>query len=145
MSDKNIPLDKQGKYTFQELTEIISALRAPDGCPWDKEQTFETMKTYLSNETQEVFEAVDQHNVENLCEELGDVLLQVLLYSQIAKDQELFDISDVIDAISRKMIRRHPHVFAGVTISSPEECDAMWNEIKKQEKQLKNRLNATNP
>ena len=145
MAKENIPLDKQEKYTFQELTNIIAALRAPDGCPWDREQTFETMKTYLSNETQEVFEAVDHHDTANLCEELGDVLLQVMLYSQIAKDQKLFDISDVIDAISRKMIRRHPHVFAGVTISSPEERDAMWANIKKQEKQLKKGLNATNP
>ena len=138
MSKDTISLNKQEKYTFQELTDIIAALRAPDGCPWDREQTFETMKTYLSNETQEVFEAVDQHNTENLCEELGDVLLQVMLYSQIAKDDGLFDISDVIDAISRKMIRRHPHVFAGVTISTSEERDAMWNRIKEQEKQMKN-------
>lgn len=145
MSSTNIPLNKQGKYTFQELTDIIAALRAPDGCPWDREQTFETMKTYLSDETHEVFEAVDHHDTDNLCEELGDVLMLVLLYSQIAKDQEMFDISDVIDAISRKMIRRHPHVFAGVTFSSKEEFYAMWNDIKKQEKQLKNRLNATNP
>lgn len=145
MAKENIPLDKQEKYTFQELTDIIAALRAPDGCPWDREQTFETMKTYLFNETQEVFEAVNRQDTDNLCEELGDVLLQVMLYSQIAKDQDLFDISDVIDAISRKMIRRHPHVFAGVTISSPEERDAMWDNIKKQEKHLKKGLNATNP
>ncbi len=132
-----IPLDKQEKYTFQELTNIIAALRAPDGCPWDREQTFETMKKYLADEAQEVFQAVDSHDTDNLCEELGDVLLQVLLYSQIAKDQGLFDISDVIDTISRKMIRRHPHVFAGVTISTAEERDSMWEMIKQQEKTMK--------
>ena len=137
MSRKNIPLDKQEKYTFQEFKEIIAALRAPDGCPWDREQTFESMKKYLADETQEVFQAVDRNDPDNLCEELGDVLLEVLLYSQIAKDQGLFDISDVIDTISRKMIRRHPHVFAGVTVSSQEEQKAMWEEIKRQEKALK--------
>lgn len=132
-----IPLDKQEKYTFQELTDIIAALRAPDGCPWDREQTFETMKKYLVNETQEVLEAVDRQDTDNLCEELGDVLLEVLLFSQIARDQKLFDISDVIDAISRKMIRRHPHVFAGVKVSSEKEQKVMWEEIKKQEKSRK--------
>ena len=137
MSRKNILLDKQEKYTFQEFTEIIAALRAPDGCPWDREQTFESMKKYLADETQEVFQAVDRNDPDNLCEELGDALLEVLLYSQIAKDQGLFDISDVIDTISRKMIRRHPHVFAGVTVSSQEEQKAMWEEIKRQEKALK--------
>lgn len=145
MSKENIPLDKQGKYTFQEFTEIIAALRAPGGCPWDRQQTFETMKKYLENETREVFQAVDSHDPDNLCEELGDVLLEVLLYSQIAKDQDLFDISDVIDTISRKMIRRHPHVFAGVSVSSEEEQKAMWEAIKKQEKQEKNRKKAGNP
>ena len=80
---------------------------------------------------------MDRNDPDNLCEELGDVLLEVLLYSQIAKDQGLFDISDVIDTISRKMIRRHPHVFAGVTVSSQEEQKAMWEEIKRQEKALK--------
>lgn len=135
MGKDTILLDKQQKYTFQELTDIIAALRAPDGCPWDRKQTFSSMKQYLSNETEEVFQAVDKNDPENLCEELGDVLLQVMLYSQIAKDQGLFDISDVIDSISRKMIRRHPHVFSDVQITSDEERDAMWNEIKKQEKQ----------
>lgn len=143
-----IPLDKREKYTFQELTDIIAALRAPDGCPWDREQTFETMKKYLVNETQEVLDAVDHRDTDNLCEELGDVLLEVLLFSQIAEDQELFDISDVVDTISRKMIRRHPHVFAGVTVSSETEQKAMWEEIKKQEKAEKqsNRSgNSANP
>ena len=143
-----IPLDKREKYTFQELTDIIAALRAPDGCPWDREQTFETMKKYLVNETQEVLDAVDHRDTDNLCEELGDVLLEVLLFSQIAEDQELFYISDVVDTISRKMIRRHPHVFAGVTVSSETEQKAMWEEIKKQEKAEKqsNRSgNSANP
>lgn len=145
MAKENIPLDKQEKYTFQELTDIIAALRAPDGCPWDREQTFETMKKYLIDETQEVIQAVDQQDTENLCEELGDVLLQILLFSQIAKDQGLFDISHVIDAISRKMIRRHPHVFSGVIFSSPEERNAMWETIKQQEKALKKAGNITKP
>lgn len=138
-------LDKQGKYTFQELTDIIAALRAPDGCPWDREQTFETMKKYLVSETQEVLEAVDRQDKDNLCEELGDVLLEILLFSQIAKEQEQFDISDVIDTISRKMIRRHPHVFAGVKVSSETEQKALWEEIKQQEKALKKSDISANP
>lgn len=138
-------LDKQGKYTFQELTDIIAALRAPDGCPWDREQTFETMKKYLVSEAQEVLEAVDRQDTDNLCEELGDVLLEILLFSQIAKEQEQFDISDVIDTISRKMIRRHPHVFAGVKVSSETEQKALWEEIKQQEKAMKKSDISANP
>ena len=133
-----IPLDKREKYTFQELTDIIAALRAPDGCPWDREQTFETMKKYLVNETQEVLDAVDHRDTDNLCEELGDVLLEVLLFSQIAEDQELFDISDVVDTISRKMIRRHPHVFTdepGTVLA--KEVPGRWEEIKKAEKKTR--------
>lgn len=136
---KNIPflLDKQEKYSFQELTDIIAALRGPEGCSWDREQTVSSMKHYLENETNEVYHAIDSQDMENLCEELGDVLFQILLISQIAKDNGNFDITDVIDTISRKMIRRHPHVFSDVTISSKEEGMKLWEEIKKEEKKLK--------
>ncbi|MDO5408887.1 MAG: MazG family protein [Lachnospiraceae bacterium] len=138
MPDMNFVTDKREKYTFEELTGIIAALRSPEGgCPWDRVQTFESMKQYLVNETQEVLQAVEKQDADNLCEELGDVLLQVLLYSQIASDNGLFDISDVVDSISRKMIRRHPHVFAGKPFSSREELNDMWEEIKKQEKSQK--------
>ena len=121
-------------YTFRDFVGIVAELRSDHGCPWDRAQTFETMKEYLASETQEVFEAVDRHDMENLCEELGDVLLQVVLNSQIAAEQGAFTIDDVIDGISRKMIRRHPHVFGDVKVSTPEESLALWNEIKKREK-----------
>ncbi len=123
--------------TFEDLVSIIAELRSDHGCPWDKEQTFESLKECLANETQEVFEAVDNKDMENLCEELGDVLLQVMLNSQIASEQGLFTIDDVIDGLCQKMVRRHPHVFGDVKVNSVEEGLALWNEIKLQEKAKK--------
>lgn len=124
-------------HTFDDLIGIIAELRSDHGCPWDKEQTFESLKKCLADETQEVFEAVDNKDMENLCEELGDVLLQVVLYSQIAKEAGAFTIDDVIDGISKKMVRRHPHVFGDIEVNSPEEALALWKEIKLQEKAKK--------
>lgn len=124
-------------YTFDDLIGIIAELRSDHGCPWDKEQTFESLKKCLADEAQEVFEAVDNKDMENLCEELGDVLLQVVLYSQIAKEAGAFTIDDVIDGISEKMVRRHPHVFGDIEVNSPEEALALWKEIKLQEKAKK--------
>ena len=124
-------------YTFDDLVGIIAKLRSPEGCPWDREQTFESLKKCLSDETQEVFQAIDNDDMENLCEELGDVLLQVVLYSQIAKEAGAFTIDDVIDGISEKMVRRHPHVFGDIEVNSPEEALALWKEIKLQEKAKK--------
>ena len=121
-------------YTFQELTNIIEELRSEHGCPWDRQQTYESLKKCFVDETQEVFEAVDNHDMENLCEELGDVLLLVMLNSQIAKENGAFTIEDVIDGLCRKMIRRHPHVFGDAKANSPEESLALWNAIKAQEK-----------
>ncbi len=123
--------------TFEDLVGIIAELRSDHGCPWDKEQTFESLKVCLANETQEVFDAVDNRDMENLCEELGDVLLQVVLNSQIASEQGLFTIDDVIDGLCQKMVRRHPHVFGDVKVNSVEEGLALWNEIKLQEKAKK--------
>lgn len=124
-------------HTFDDLIGIIAELRSDHGCPWDKEQTFESLKKCLADEAQEVFEAVDNKDMENLCEELGDVLLQVVLYSQIAKEAGAFTIDDVIDGISEKMVRRHPHVFGDKEVNSPEEALALWKEIKLQEKAKK--------
>lgn len=124
-------------HTFDDLIGIIAELRSDHGCPWDKEQTFESLKKCLADEAQEVFEAVDNKDMENLCEELGDVLLQVVLYSQIAKEAGAFTIDDVIDGISEKMVRRHPHVFGDIEVKSPEEALALWKEIKLQEKAKK--------
>lgn len=121
-------------YNFDDLADIVTKLRSKEGCPWDREQTFESLKKCLADEAQEVFEAVDHGDMDNLCEELGDVLLQVVLNSQIANELGAFTIEDVIDRICRKMVRRHPHVFGNVKINSVEEGNALWNEIKLQEK-----------
>lgn len=135
ISKESIHLDKEGKYSFKELTEIIEVLRSQ--CPWDREQTLDSMKKYLIDESNEVFEAVEKKDMDNLCEELGDVLLQVLLYSQIASETGAFTIDDVIDGISRKMIRRHPHVFGDEKVTSKEEGLALWESVKQKEKQKK--------
>ena len=126
-------------YTFNDLVNIIAELRSDHGCPWDREQTYESLKKCLADETQEVFEAVDRHDTENLCEDLGDVLLQVMLNSQIAKEEGAFTIDDVIDGLCQKMVRRHPHVFCDVKVNTTEEGLALWNEIKAQEKAEKKR------
>lgn len=108
---------------FQAFRQIVAALRAPDGCPWDREQTMESLKPCMINEMTEALAAIDIYRetkcAENLCEELGDVLLQVVLLAQIAQEEGLFTMEDVIRAISRKMLRRHPHVF-GETGIFPE-------------------------
>ncbi len=121
-------------YNFTDLTKIIAELRSDHGCPWDRKQTFESLKKCLADETEEVFQAIDNKDMENLCEELGDVLLQVVLNSQIAREENLFTIDDVIDGLCRKMIRRHPHVFGDANAGSPEESRALWDAVKAQEK-----------
>ena len=121
-------------YNFTDLTKIIAELRSDHGCPWDRKQTFESLKKCLADETEEVFQAIDNKDMENLCEELGDVLLQVVLNSQIAREENLFTIDDVIDGLCRKMIRRHPHVFGDAKAGSPEEGRVLWDAVKAQEK-----------
>ena len=122
-------------YTFEELKGIIAKLRDPEkGCPWDREQTLESLQKHLKEEAQEVFQAVEARDMENLCEELGDVLFQVMINSQIASEKGHFSVDDVIDGICRKMVRRHPHVFGDVKVNSVEEGNALWKQIKMQEK-----------
>ncbi|MDO5417798.1 MAG: MazG family protein [Lachnospiraceae bacterium] len=121
-------------YTFADFVNIITELRSDHGCPWDREQTFESLKKCLADEAEEVFQAVDHKDMENLCEELGDVMLQVMLNSQIASELGAFTIDDVIDGVCKKMIRRHPHVFGDVKASTPEESLKLWNQVKQQEK-----------
>lgn len=121
-------------YTFQDLVDITSELRSEEGCPWDREQTHESLKKHLVEESNEVLWAIDQKDMENLCEELGDVLFQVMLHSQIAKENHHFTIADVVNGICEKMIRRHPHVFGDKKAITPEEGQALWDAIKMQEK-----------
>ncbi|WP_416829577.1 nucleoside triphosphate pyrophosphohydrolase [Ectobacillus polymachus] len=119
---------------FAELRQIIATLRGPNGCPWDKEQTHESLKRYLIEETYELLEAIDEKDDEHIIEELGDVLLQVMLHAQIGEDEGWYSIDDVIRGISEKMIRRHPHVFGDVTVANSDEVLVNWNDIKKTEK-----------
>ncbi|WP_342433813.1 nucleoside triphosphate pyrophosphohydrolase [Neobacillus sp. FSL H8-0543] len=119
---------------FFKLREIIAELRGPEGCPWDKEQTHESLKKYLIEETYEVIEAIDSGDIDHLIEELGDVLLHVMLHAQIGEDDGYFAIEDVIEGISAKMIRRHPHVFGNGQAEDSEAVVRTWQEIKKQEK-----------
>lgn len=125
-------------FTFEELHAIVAALRGEHGCPWDKAQTHESMKGNTIEEAYEVNQAVsdlsETGNPDNLCEELGDLLLQVMLHSQIAEDNGEFTLEDVIDGIARKMIHRHPHVFGGQTYGSQEEQQADWEALKAEEK-----------
>ena len=123
--------------TFDDLVRIMAKLRSKEGCPWDREQTFASLKKCLADETEEVFQAIDAQDMENLCEELGDVLLQVVMNSQIAAEKGLFTIEDVISGLCRKMVRRHPHVFGDAKASSPEESLRLWKQIKEQEKKEK--------
>lgn len=127
--------DKENKkYDFNDFIEIIAALRAPGGCPWDISQTHESLKECLMEESDEVLQAIDSGDDANLCEELGDVLLQVVMHAQIASEEGRFDINDVIQGVSEKMVRRHPHVFGDVKVTSQEESLALWKKIKEEEK-----------
>ncbi|MBC6680079.1 MazG family protein [Zhenpiania hominis] len=122
---------------FDEFVATIAALRSENGCPWDRKQTHESLKECLVEETGEVLEAIDKKDDANLCEELGDVLLQVVMHAQIAAEEGRFTIEDVINGVNEKMIRRHPHVFGDIKVSSVEEGLDLWEQIKQKEKEAK--------
>lgn len=126
------------RYQFEDLVEIMSLLRSENGCPWDRDQTHESLKKYLIEETYEVLEAIDLKDKDKLCEELGDLLLQVLFHAQIAKEEGRFDINDVITGICRKMVLRHTHVFGDAKADTPDQVVDNWEEIKKKEKGVEN-------
>ncbi len=119
---------------FDRLVEIMARLRGPGGCPWDREQTFDSIKPYTLEETYEVLDAIDRRDWRALAEELGDLILQAVFYAEIAAEQGLFTIADSLDAINAKLVRRHPHVFGGGTAKTAEQVLARWNEIKADEK-----------
>ena len=119
------------KYTFSELVDIIAARRAPGGCPWDREQTHESIRKSVIEEAYELVEAIDGKNPSKIADESGDVLLQVVLHAQIAKDNGEYDINDVTDAISRKMIHRHPHVFGDASVKDSDDVLNKWDAIKR--------------
>lgn len=124
---------------FARLVEIIARLRAPDGCPWDRAQTLQTLRPYLVEETYEVLDALDAEDWTELQEELGDVLLQVVLHAQLMAEAGRFGIADVVETIAEKMVRRHPHVFGDATADSPDEVSRNWARIKAAEKRAKAR------
>jgi MazG family protein len=119
---------------FQKLVDIMARLRAPGGCPWDREQTFDTIKPFLLEETYEVMEAIDARDWQELTGELGDLLLQSVFFSQMAAEQNLFSIADALDAINEKLIRRHPHVFGEQTAGTADDVRRIWGEVKAEEK-----------
>lgn len=119
---------------FDRAVSIMARLRAPGGCPWDREQTFDTIKRYTLEETYEVLEAIDNRDWDELPGELGDLLLQVLFYSEMAKEQGTFSIDDVLDRLSTKLVDRHPHVFGDVKADTPSEVLRNWEALKAEEK-----------
>ena len=122
---------------FEQLVAIMARLRAPDGCPWDLEQSFDSIKPYLLEETYEVMAAIDARDWPELAEELGDLILQPVFFAQMASEEGRFRIEDSLDAINQKLIRRHPHIFGDSKADTSEDVLKRWNEIKLEEKKAK--------
>lgn len=122
---------------FERLTQIIAQLRAPDGCPWDREQTHRTLRASLIEETAETLDAIERADDADLREELGDLLMQPIFHAQIASEENRFDLADVLHEICEKLVRRHPHVFGDVQVENTARVLANWDAIKKQEKAAK--------
>lgn len=119
---------------FQEAVSIMARLRAPGGCPWDREQTFDSIKPYTLEETYEVLEAIDNRDWPELARELGDLLLQILFYAEMAKEQSSFSIDDILDRLSEKLIHRHPHVFGEVKVETSAQVKHNWEALKIEER-----------
>jgi MazG family protein len=128
---------RQTGKLFEDLVALQARLRAPGGCPWDREQTHQTLKTYLIEEAYEVLDALEHGGPDELTEELGDLLLQILFHSDIAREAGRFDIADVISGIHEKMVRRHPHVFGSVKADTPQQVLKNWAQLKAQEKRAR--------
>jgi tetrapyrrole methylase family protein / MazG family protein len=125
------------KTSFEDLVQVMTTLRAPGGCPWDREQTHASLMRYLKEESEEVAEAVKNNDMENLEEELGDILLQILFHADIAKEAGHFDINDVLHTLKQKLVNRHPHVFGdekGEKLT-PQDVKNRWNELKAADKE----------
>jgi len=127
--------DKLRYHELRMLRNVLSRLRGLDGCPWDQEQTHQSLKKNLIEETQELLEALDGDDIDHLIEELGDVLLQVAFHAQIGEEEGYFSMDEVIRTLNEKLIRRHPHVFGSQNVQTPEEALAIWKEMKKKERQ----------
>lgn len=124
-------------YKIEDLLNIMNLLRSPEGCPWDREQTHESIKSSLIEETYEVIEAINKSDNDLMCEELGDVLLQVVFHSQMAKENGAFTFEDVVDGVCKKLVERHPHVFGEVKADTSEQVLNNWEDIKNKSKNRK--------
>jgi len=120
--------------SFATLVDVIARLRQPGGCPWDRKQTHLSLKPHLVEECYEALQAIDLGDDRKLCEELGDIMMQLVLHARIAEEEDQFRIKDVLEGINTKLIRRHPHVFGGAKITEPEEVVLSWEALKKEEK-----------
>jgi tetrapyrrole methylase family protein/MazG family protein len=136
---------EQDPSSFDTLEKIVARLRAPDGCPWDKEQTHASLKPYLIEEAYEVLQALDEENTEKLCDELGDLLLQIMLHAQMAAESKEFNIHEVIKSISTKLIRRHPHVFGKSRAANADEVALEWEALKQNERKKDDSLLSSVP
>lgn len=126
------------KELFAEMMDIIVKLRGPKGCLWDRKQTLESLAPNILEEAEEVSQAVKSKCKDNLCEELGDLLMVILMEIEIAREKDLFTYSDVLTGAIKKFVRRHPHVFGDVKVNTPEEALAVWKKMKKEEKKGNN-------
>lgn len=127
------------KHDLNDLMRIMARLRGPQGCPWDKKQTHTTLIRHLREESEEVVQAIRKKDAENLCEELGDLLHQIVFHVQLAREKKKFTMADVVHGLCRKIIRRHPHVFGKKKLQTVGEVMVQWDEIKRREKALANR------
>lgn len=129
--------ERKSKYDFNDLVDIMKILRSPDGCPWDRVQTHESIRQNFIEETYEAIEAIDTNDKELLKEELGDVMMQVVFHALMEEEAGVFDINDVCDEVCKKLIVRHPHVFSDTTADTPEQVLVNWDKIKMQTKSQK--------
>lgn len=126
--------NEKSRYEFDDLVEIVRILRAPDGCPWDREQTHKSIRANFIEETYEAIEAIDTDNTDLLREELGDVLLQVALHSEMESEAEHFDMHDVVDELCKKLVIRHPHVFGDKNAQNADDALSNWDAVKRKTK-----------
>ncbi len=134
MHDLTGSQDQQAVQVFRQAVAIMQRLRGPDGCPWDREQTFDSIQPHTLEEVYEVFDAIDRRAWPELRDELGDLLLQVLFYAQMAADEGHFTIADVVQALNEKLIRRHPHIFADAQAATATDVNRTWERVKQQER-----------
>ncbi len=135
-------MEKKEKYNLEDFKEVMKILTGENGCPWDKVQTHESLRRYMIEECYEAVYAVENNDFKNLCEELGDILLQIVFHSIIGEKNGEFTLDDVIDGVCKKMIFRHPHVFAEGNAETPEDVVLNWEEIKKKEKGYESKADA---